>query len=97
MEIIEKLRDLLFEQHRIGQGTRTRNISLFLIFLEFMSSGTFVPRQDVTQEVTVFVVSLLLFQCSSCDDVWSIACGITALNGMSRLVHYYSKDVDLMQ
>ena len=28
----------------------------------------------------------LLFQCSSCDDWWSVACGITALNGLSRLV-----------
>ena len=28
----------------------------------------------------------LFFLCSSCDDVWSVACGITALIRLSRLV-----------
>ena len=35
-----------------------------------------------SQELKVFVVSLL-FQCSSCDYVWSVACGLTALEGLS--------------
>ena len=34
------------------------------------------------QKLTVFVVSLL-FQCSSCDDVWSVACGMTALKNIN--------------
>ena len=44
----------------------------------------FFPTSSLSR-VTVFVVNLL-FQCSSCDDVWSIVCGLTALNDMSRLV-----------
>ena len=41
--------------------------------------------RDLLSRVDSFRNEFVVVPVSSCDDVWSIACGITALNGMSRL------------
>ena len=51
--------------------------------------------RDLLSRVDSFRDEFVVVPVSSCDDVWSIACGMTALNGMSRLVSSHRRMLDM--